>query len=198
MSEKIDPRDLVKNQDTDARKWAISFVQTVEENNLKDSIDVDLMTTWFACAIMSQYDNLHNTKIKELRAENTRLSNQLACSVDGELVYAKEYVLKDSLKTACKHLDTYEKSWAEAFSPDEKTDARVFLDSVKDKSEDKFVAFLNLQKAAEDLILEDQHMSGCKYENFGSEYVCQCMDRRWFNRDDCMDRLAAALEATKV
>ncbi len=40
---------------TDAREWAEEFIKTVEKNDIK--IDIDFMTTWFANALMTQYDH---------------------------------------------------------------------------------------------------------------------------------------------
>lgn len=41
----------------------------------------------------------------------------------------------------------------------------------------------------EDFILEDEHLPECRYKSrFGMEYDCKCMDRTYFNRDNCLIR----------
>lgn len=54
----IDPLDLVKEQNTDAQKWAKAFMDTKEKNNFV--IDEALMIGWFANAIMTMNDKLKN------------------------------------------------------------------------------------------------------------------------------------------
>jgi len=49
------------------------------------------------------------------------------------------------------------------------------------------------EESIEDLFLESEHITGCRYDSDGHEYPCLCMDRNYFNRDDCMDRLKEAL-----
>jgi hypothetical protein len=75
MEARIDPLDLIKNQDTDAYKWATAFVQTIEEHKIV--IDQGLMIGWFANAIMCMHDKLYNTKIKHLEATCERYKNAL-------------------------------------------------------------------------------------------------------------------------
>lgn len=41
----------------DGRRWAQEFIDTISNNDWSiEDIDVDLMTTWFSCSIMSGYD----------------------------------------------------------------------------------------------------------------------------------------------
>lgn len=48
-------------------------------------------------------------------------------------------------------------------------------------------------ESIEDLVMESEHLTGCKYDSYGHEWPCNCMDRNYFNRDDCMDRLKEVL-----
>ena len=68
MNDFIDPDKLLADQETDAAKWATSFIQTVRKYN--PTVDEGLMLGWFANAIMCQRDKLtneHDLKIKILK-----------------------------------------------------------------------------------------------------------------------------------
>jgi hypothetical protein len=75
MEARIDPMELVKNQDTNAYKWALAFVQTIEEHKIV--IDQSTMISWFANAIMCMHDKLYNTKIAQLEATCERYKKAL-------------------------------------------------------------------------------------------------------------------------
>lgn len=49
-----------------------------------------------------------------------------------------------------------------------------------------------------DLFLEDDHLPECKFNNYGYEYDCKCMDRNFFNRDSIMERMKALIEKLKA
>jgi predicted RNase H-like nuclease (RuvC/YqgF family) len=52
-----------------------------------------------------------------------------------------------------------------------------------------------LREALEDFILESEHEPSCKYtEAFGFREDCKCMDRRYYNRDECITRAREALK----
>lgn len=67
----VDPLDLLKNQDTDAMKWAQAFMDTAEKQGwtLPPEVDVMLMLAWFANAMMTQHDYTYWKKIKPLEVE---------------------------------------------------------------------------------------------------------------------------------
>lgn len=50
------------------------------------------------------------------------------------------------------------------------------------------------KEALEDFILEDEHLPDCRFENYGYDYPCKCMDRNHYNRDACMLRARLALK----
>jgi hypothetical protein len=55
-----------------------------------------------------------------------------------------------------------------------------------------------LREALEDFILESEHEPSCKYtEAFGFREDCKCMDRRYYNRDECITRASEALKEIK-
>lgn len=64
----LDPITLVKNQDTDALKWAKSFKHYIPGIPGEDD-----MLGWFASAIMTKHDQLHNEKIRVLEAKLMKL-----------------------------------------------------------------------------------------------------------------------------
>lgn len=57
--------------------------------------------------------------------------------------------------------------------------------------------FESIKLALEDVVLEQEHMHGCEFDNFGSEYDCKCMDRSHYNRDDVLYRAKKALKRLK-
>lgn len=76
----INIEDLVKNQDTDAQKWAAAFIDSFKGKNQPDESD---MIGWFANAMMTMHDKTSNTtsrnfdrKEKELRAETESETNR--------------------------------------------------------------------------------------------------------------------------
>ena len=55
----IDPTNLVKDEITNGRLWAESFCRTAENRQFTmEDIDVDLMTAWFASAIVVAEDKI--------------------------------------------------------------------------------------------------------------------------------------------
>lgn len=48
------PDELIKTQNADANEWAKSFCEAFP------SADLELMRTWFACAITTAQDAIHN------------------------------------------------------------------------------------------------------------------------------------------
>jgi hypothetical protein len=72
----------------------------------------------------------------------------------------------------------------------------VMLDACKEIKtlEEKLKALANI---VEDFILEDTHLHGCAFKNFGHDYDCHCMDRNYYNRDDVMSRAKEAFEKIK-
>ncbi len=56
-----EPVDLVKTQCTDAREWARQFIDTVNVQGWTlEDIDEGLMLAWFASAIETTKDSIHN------------------------------------------------------------------------------------------------------------------------------------------
>ena len=51
---KCKTKQLIKTQNTDALAWAKAFICTKKKHKLK--CNVEWMTTWFASAMMTQYD----------------------------------------------------------------------------------------------------------------------------------------------
>lgn len=66
MSERIDPMDLLKTQDTDAMKWSISFNQTAIELGYQP-MDEGWLVAWFANAMCVQMDSTSNKKNEEIQ-----------------------------------------------------------------------------------------------------------------------------------
>ena len=64
----IDPSSLVKEESTDGRLWAKSFMDQIKEGYFtKDEIDEGLMISWFANAIVTAED-----KINRVNRANTK------------------------------------------------------------------------------------------------------------------------------
>lgn len=56
-----DPSELIKDQSTDAYRWARSFISMIEQGHFtREEIDEDLMITWFANAIETTKDSARN------------------------------------------------------------------------------------------------------------------------------------------
>ena len=53
--------NLLKEQCTDADKWATAFVAMTWEKNMV-RIDQDYARAWFANAMMTMHDSIHNKK----------------------------------------------------------------------------------------------------------------------------------------
>ena len=49
-------------------------------------------------------------------------------------------------------------------------------------------ALIEFSERVEDIKMEDEHLPECSFNNFGYEYICKCMDRYYFNKDDVLDR----------
>lgn len=64
-----EPGDLVKEQCLDAREWAECFCENIHP----DGLDVDVIHTWFANAMMTMHDSIFNNAIQPLQAENKKL-----------------------------------------------------------------------------------------------------------------------------
>ena len=64
-NEILDPFDLIKAQSTDAKLWAKSFIDAMDENDWQlYDIDEGLMTSWFATVIETTKDRIHNDNNK--------------------------------------------------------------------------------------------------------------------------------------
>jgi methenyltetrahydromethanopterin cyclohydrolase len=69
-NEILDPIDLIKAQSTDAKLWAKSFIDAMNENDWQlYDIDEQLMLGWFAAAIEATRDRIHNDNNKLLAKE---------------------------------------------------------------------------------------------------------------------------------
>lgn len=62
-----DPGILIRNQDTDAMKWAEAFCHRFP------SVDVPSACSWFANAMCTQMDRTHNMHVKPLQEKREKL-----------------------------------------------------------------------------------------------------------------------------
>lgn len=91
----INPMDLVKNQDTDASKWAKAFLETFNPNNFRTFPDEADMIGWFANAIMTAHDKQANKYEALLKEEGRRCLYWENTARD----YSRKWDLSQSLLT---------------------------------------------------------------------------------------------------
>lgn len=96
-----DVEDLIKQQDTDAMKWALAFKKCIIENEftMGDMKDENYMVSWFANAIEVTLDSLQNvtnakldSKIDSLKemidVQKGNLTDSYMCGMANGMIYA--------------------------------------------------------------------------------------------------------------
>lgn len=62
---------LLGSQSRDAYAWAVEF------NKINPQVELDIAVGWFANAMMSMSDSIHNNEIKKLKEQNDRLLSMI-------------------------------------------------------------------------------------------------------------------------
>lgn len=105
--------DLIKQQDTDAMKWALAFKRIIIENEftIDDMKDESYMVGWFANAMMTQYDWIQGQKPNKVSVPNDPEGLQLQCKIECEWDMGFKYIY-DNYEEAVRAVE--EVDWTEA------------------------------------------------------------------------------------